>query len=94
MPRSPLPGCLIPVSNCPLLLQLESPEDFAMLVCSHFLYTYRHVDEVRVHVEEYPWERLQVDDKDHNHAFIFSPKAYRFCTVVQRRNGRPKFLLH
>jgi Uricase (urate oxidase) len=75
-------------------LQLESPEDFAMLVCSHFLYTYRHVDEVRVHVEEYPWERLQVDDKDHNHAFIFSPKAYRFCTVVQRRNGRPKFLLH
>ncbi|XP_069687503.1 uricase isoform X1 [Periplaneta americana] len=69
---------------------VESPEDFAMLICSHFLYTYRHVDEVSVHVEEYPWERLQVDEIDHNHAFIFSPKALRFCTVTQARNERPK----
>nr|CAD7432478.1 unnamed protein product [Timema monikensis] len=66
---------------------VESPEDFALLLCNHFLYTYRHVDEVSVHVEEYPWERLQVDSVDHNHAFIFSPKALRFCTVTQARNG-------
>nr|CAD7448629.1 unnamed protein product [Timema bartmani] len=65
---------------------VESPEDFALLLCNHFLYTYRHVDEVSVHVQEYPWERLQVDSVDHNHAFIFSPKALRFCTVTQARN--------
>nr|CAD7462646.1 unnamed protein product [Timema tahoe] len=66
---------------------VESPEDFALLLCNHFLYTYRHVDEVSVHVQEYPWERLQVDSVDHNHAFIFSPKALRFCTVTQARNA-------
>ncbi|CAG2069465.1 unnamed protein product, partial [Timema podura] len=65
---------------------VESPEDFALLLCNHFLYTYRHVDEVSVHVQEYSWERLQVDSVDHNHAFIFSPKALRFCTVTQARN--------
>ncbi|XP_049831366.1 uricase isoform X1 [Schistocerca gregaria] len=69
---------------------VESPEDFGLLVCSHFLYTYRHVEEVSVHVEEYPWERLQSDERPHNHAFIFSPTAYRFCTVTQARNERPK----
>ncbi|KAK7873628.1 hypothetical protein R5R35_009316 [Gryllus longicercus] len=69
---------------------VESPEDFALLVCSHFLYTYRHVDEASVHVEEYPWERLQAEERPHNHAFIFSPTAVRFCTVKQKRNERPK----
>jgi urate oxidase len=64
-----------------------SPEDFALLVCNHFLYTYRHVAEASVHVEEYPWERLQVNEQDHNHAFIFSPIAFRFCTVTQKRNS-------
>jgi urate oxidase len=69
------------------ILQVKSPEEFALLVCSHFLYTYTHVVEASVHVEEYPWERLQFDDHDHNHAFIFSPRAYRFCKVTQKRNG-------
>jgi urate oxidase len=75
-------------------LQVESPENFALLVCSHFLYTYRHVVEASVHVEEYPWERLQVDGRDHNHAFIFSPRALRFCNVTHKRNGKPKEAQH
>lgn len=69
---------------------VESPEDFALLICSHFLYTYRHVDEASVHVEEFPWERLQAEDRPHSHAFLFSPSAFRFCTVKQRRNEKPR----
>lgn len=80
--------CLLPSSG--YILQVKSPEEFALLVCSHFLYTYRHVIEASVHVEEYPWERLQFDDHDHNHAFVFSPTAYRFCKVTQKRNGESK----
>ncbi|XP_063245215.1 uricase [Bacillus rossius redtenbacheri] len=69
---------------------VQSPEDFALLLCAHFLYTYRHVDEASAHVQESPWERLSVDAAEHNHAFIFSPKAMRVCTVTQRRNEPPR----
>lgn len=67
---------------------VKSPEEFGMLLCSHFLYHYDHVNEVSVNVEEYPWERLEADDQPHNHAFVFSPSAFRFCTVTQKRHGK------
>lgn len=73
---------------------IRTPEDFGILLCSHFLYMYKHVDEVNVKVEEYPWERLQADQRPHNHAFIFSPTATRFCTVTQKRNGNRLLLLN
>jgi len=70
---------------------VKSPEEFGMLLCSHFLYMYPHVMEASVTIEEYPWERLEADDLPHNHAFVFSPSAFRFCAVSQKRHG--KFIL-
>lgn len=67
---------------------IKTPEEFGLLVCSHFLYTYRHVEEVKVKIEEYPWERLQADQQPHNHAFMFEPSAIRFAVVSQKRNGK------
>ncbi|XP_025831149.1 uricase [Agrilus planipennis] len=69
---------------------IKTPEEFGLLICSHFLYTYRHVEEVEVVIEQYPWERLQVNNRPHNHAFIFDPIATRHATLVQRRNESPK----
>lgn len=66
---------------------VHSPEAFALLLCSHFLYTYEQVVEVSINVEEYPWARYHVDNRPHNHAFIMSPTATRFCQVSQLRNG-------
>lgn len=66
---------------------IRTPEEFGILLCSHFLYMYKHVDEVDVKIEQYPWERLHTDERPHNHAFIFNPTATRFCTVTQKRNG-------
>lgn len=66
---------------------IKTPEEFGLLICSHFLYTYRHVEEVKVHVEEYPWERLEAAGAGHNHAFVFEPSATRCATVSQKRNG-------
>lgn len=68
---------------------IKTPEEFGLLICSHFLYMYKHVDEVEVGIEEYPWERLQADDREHNHAFLFSPNAIRFAMVTQKRNESP-----
>ncbi|XP_022911695.2 uricase-like [Onthophagus taurus] len=68
---------------------IKTPEEFGLLVCSHFLYTYKHVIEVNVKIDEYPWERLKADDEEHNHAFVFNPCAIRFAMISQRRHGSP-----
>lgn len=67
---------------------IKTPEEFGLLICSHFLYTYRHVEEVKVKVEEYPWQRLQANEQPHNHAFLFEPTAIRIATVCQKRHGK------
>lgn len=69
---------------------VKSPEDFALTLTKHFLQKYRHVKEAHVHVEEYPWERIQYTnaenkEKLHNHAFLFTPVANRCCDVIHQR---------
>lgn len=70
---------------------VKSPEEFALLLVRHFLKQYRHVAEAHVHIQEYPWKRVNYakdsNQVDHNHAFVFSPTAVRFCDVLQKRNG-------
>ncbi|CAG7817643.1 unnamed protein product [Allacma fusca] len=67
---------------------VKSPEEFALLLCSHFLSKYNHVTKVTVCIEEHPWERLVSDGVSHNHAFISTPVAVRFSTVIFRRGGK------
>lgn len=66
---------------------VTSPEQFAILLCRHFLSTYSHVLKAKVHIQQYPWQRIEVDGKKHNHAFVFTPVATRVCTVRMDRNG-------
>ncbi|CAG4968619.1 unnamed protein product [Colias eurytheme] len=68
---------------------IKTPEEFGAVVVNHFLYTYRQVVEAKCHVIEYPWERLQAG-APHNHAFIFSPIATRWCEVSQARHEAVK----
>lgn len=68
---------------------VTSPEQFALLLAGHFLETYAHVLKVKVHIEQYPWRRIEADGGAHNHAFIFTPTAIRFCTVHQAKNEQP-----
>jgi len=63
------------------------PEQFAILLCRHFLKTYDHVLKVKVYVEQYPWQRIDVDGKKHNHAFVLTPVAIRFATAILKRGG-------
>lgn len=67
---------------------IKTPEEFGLLLCSHFLYMYKHVDEVEVKIDEYPWERFRMEEKEHNHAFIYSPCAIRFAIISQKRHGK------
>jgi urate oxidase len=47
----------------------QSPEEFAQLIVRHFLNTYAHVTTVTVRIQAAEWERIQVDDTPHPHAF-------------------------
>lgn len=67
---------------------VSSPEQFALILARHFLDTYAHVLKVKVYIEQYPWRRVEADGKAHNHAFIFTPTATRFCTVQQPRDSK------
>jgi len=66
---------------------VKSPEEFGLLLCSHFLAKYPHVCQVRVCIEVHPWERLISDGVPHNHAFVSTPSATRFSTIVFKRGG-------
>lgn len=74
---------------------VRSPEEFALLLVQHFLDKYRHVAEAHVYIEEYPWKRVNYarhsggpgPAADHNHAFVFTPVARRYCDVLQKRSG-------
>lgn len=66
---------------------VNSPEEFAILLCRHYLSTYAHVLKAQVQIELYPWQRIDADGKKHNHAFVFTPVATRFCTARMEKNG-------
>jgi urate oxidase len=71
---------------------VKSPEDFASILCNHFLSTYSHVTKAVVTVEEVMWNRISYGEhadkqKCHNHAFIHTPICTRFSKVTLLRGG-------
>lgn len=68
---------------------IESPEQFGLLLCKHFLTTYRQVVSCKVYIEQAPWQRIKQGGMEHAHAFILEPSALRFCTVSQLKGGAP-----
>lgn len=69
---------------------IKSPEDFGIVLCNHFLEQYTHIKAVSVQIEEYPWDRIGYGEgpfkKLHNHAFVMTPIALRYCSVTKDRN--------
>lgn len=77
---------------------VKSPEEFAILLCNHFLATYSHVTKAAVTVEEVMWNRVSYGEhadkqKLHNHAFIHTPICTRFSTVTLKRGGEMREVL-
>lgn len=68
---------------------VTSAEQFAMLLCNHFLTKYSHVVAAKASVEEAPWKRIQINGEKHVHAFQMSPDAKHVCEVTQNRGEKP-----
>lgn len=71
---------------------VKSPEEFAILLCEVFLRKYPQVQSARVTVTEYPWQRIMMNGRPHNHAFVMVPTAERWSTVQLNRNGKSPFV--
>ncbi|KAF4523363.1 hypothetical protein B566_EDAN005517 [Ephemera danica] len=64
---------------------IAGPEQFALLLARHFLKRYSHVVRAIVNVEEVPWQRMEMSDGPHNHAFMFCPTSVHYCSVELNR---------
>lgn len=67
------------------------PEDFALALADHFVHDIAPVTGARVSVEEYTWDRVEVDGRPHRHTFVRRGPEVRTTTVtVERRaDGSP-----
>jgi urate oxidase len=57
-------------------------EQFAQRLARHFAHDFPVVRTARVAIEEYPWERIEVDGKPHAHSFVRSATEKRLATVT------------
>ncbi|MGW7682501.1 factor-independent urate hydroxylase [Kribbella sp. NPDC054772] len=62
-------------------------EDYALTLGAHFLDASAAAEGARVEVEEYAWERIQVDGQGHDHSFVRSGGGVRNTVVNVEGRG-------
>ncbi|HET7325799.1 MAG TPA: urate oxidase [Nocardioidaceae bacterium] len=60
---------------------VDAIEDFALALADHFVAQVPAADGARVEIEEYGWDRIDVDGRGHDHSFVRSGSGVR-TTVV------------
>jgi urate oxidase len=75
---------------------LNSIEEFGLALVRHFLAAGPTVKRARVHIVEYPWNRIEVNGRPHEHSFVRgsgersatvtgtatrSPTSTTFCSI-------------
>ena len=57
-------------------------EEFGLRLARHFVDDFETITRARVHLEEYPWARIEVGGTPHDHAFLRASAERRTATVV------------
>lgn len=57
-------------------------EEFGLRLARHFVDDFETISRARVHLEEYPWARIEVGGTPHDHAFLRASAERRTATVV------------
>ncbi|MEP6695368.1 MAG: factor-independent urate hydroxylase [Pseudonocardiales bacterium] len=57
-------------------------EDFALALARHFVDDIEPVRGARVEIEEYAWDRIEVDGRPHEHSFVRRGQEIRTTTVT------------
>ncbi len=66
---------------------VSSPEDYALALADHFLEAAPAATAARIEVEEYAWDRIDVDGKGHDHAFARRGGDVRTAVVTVDDSG-------
>jgi urate oxidase len=66
---------------------VTSPEDYAIALGTHFLDAAPVATGARIGVEEYAWDRIQVDGSGHDHSFVRRGTEVRTCVVTVDGRG-------
>lgn len=65
----------------------DSIEQFATILAKHFVDNFSHVSSATVSIEQMLWNRMVLDGKAHEHAFLGGNDETRDCVVVHGREG-------
>jgi urate oxidase len=65
----------------------RSIEQFALILGKHFLENFPHVSRTTVTIEESLWNRIPLNGKPHDHAFIGGGSETRNCAVETSHEG-------
>lgn len=70
---------------------IASPEEFGLLLASHFVSKYPWVVRARINLSARPWQRiLDTKGREHNHAFVSTPSCVRVAEVEYTRGEKPQ----
>ena len=61
---------------------ISSPEQFGITLGAHFLDTAPKATASRIGIEEYAWERIEVDGHGHDHSFVRRGPEFRTTVVT------------
>ncbi|WP_254512578.1 factor-independent urate hydroxylase [Anatilimnocola floriformis] len=65
---------------------VPSIEAFGLRLAQHFLDQYPHVTQVRVSLEEKPWQRLAIAGEPHPHSFVATSERH-ICEIAATRTA-------
>lgn len=65
----------------------EQPEQFGIVLATHFAIDNPNVTRIRIDVSEHRWERLVVRGRPHDHAFKRAGSERRTAVVTRKRSG-------
>jgi len=66
---------------------VEPIEEWSINVANDMMSRFSHIKAVYMDIDEFPWERIKVGGKEHNHAFRKGSTGIRFCNVKVTRSG-------
>ncbi|GAA3567537.1 urate oxidase [Microlunatus spumicola] len=61
---------------------LNTIEDYGLALARHYVDDVPPVEGARIEIEDYPWERVQVDGEGHDHTFVRKGQETRLCSVT------------
>jgi urate oxidase len=61
---------------------VRSPEDYALALGRHLLDAVPKAETARIRVEQYPWDRIPVNGRGHDHAFVRRGDSVRTTEAV------------